>query len=66
MSVPSNDTIKMPPGHEPATKALVFAFIFCAGIWLLIGTSYGLLAAVKLFLILVQGLYWYFNRSSAK
>jgi len=40
---------KMPPGHEPATKALVLAFIFCAGLWLLLGTSYGLLAAVKLF-----------------
>ncbi|MFT5133746.1 MAG: cytochrome c oxidase cbb3-type subunit 1 [Gammaproteobacteria bacterium] len=46
----ANEAIKkMPPGHEPATKALVFAFIFCAGIWLLIGTTYGLLAAVKLF-----------------
>ena len=49
MSVPNSVAQTMPPGHEPATKALVFAFIFCAGIWLLIGTSYGLLAAVKLY-----------------
>ncbi len=49
MSVPDSVAQTMPPGHEPATKALVFAFIFCAGIWLLIGTSYGLLAAVKLY-----------------
>ena len=39
----------MPPGHEPATKALVFSFFLWAGVWLLVGTSYGLLADLKLY-----------------
>ena len=49
MSIPNSAAKPMPAGHEPATKALVFSFFLWAGIWLLIGTTYGLLAAVKLF-----------------
>ena len=40
---------KLPAGHEPETKKLVFSFFFGAGIWLLVGTAYGLLAAIKLY-----------------
>lgn len=36
-------------GHEPETKQLVFSYIVSATVWLLIGTAYGLLAAVKLY-----------------
>ena len=49
MSIPNSAAKPMSAGHEPATKALVFSFFLWAGIWLLIGTTYGLLAAVKLF-----------------
>ena len=49
MSTSPNKAKTMPQGHEPATKALVFSFFLWAGIWLLVGTSYGLLAALKLY-----------------
>jgi cytochrome c oxidase cbb3-type subunit 1 len=39
----------LPPGHETATKRLIFAFIVSATVWLLVGTVYGLLAAIKLY-----------------
>ncbi len=49
MSEANVTTNTMPPGHEPATKASAYAFILSAGFWLLVGTLYALLAAVKLF-----------------
>jgi cytochrome c oxidase cbb3-type subunit 1 len=39
----------LPAGHEPETKRLVFSFMVSASVWLLVGTAYGLLAAVKLY-----------------
>ena len=42
-------TNQLPPGHEAETIHLIFAFIVSATVWLLIGTLYGLLAAVKLY-----------------
>ena len=39
----------LPAGHESETKYLVFHYIVSATIWLLVGTAYGLLAAVKLY-----------------
>ncbi len=38
-----------PAGLEFTTQKLIFRFYFWAAIWLMIGTSYGLLAAVKLY-----------------
>ena len=49
MSVSNSATKLMPAGYDPATKDLVFSFFLWAGIWLLIGTAFGLLAAVKLY-----------------
>ena len=39
----------LPAGHEPETKRLVFSYMVSASVWLLVGTAYGLLAAVKLY-----------------
>ena len=39
----------LPAGHEPETKRLVFHYMVSATVWLLVGTAYGLLAAVKLY-----------------
>lgn len=39
-----------PAGHEEATKSLIYSYIVCASIWLFIGTAYGLIAAIKLYL----------------
>lgn len=39
----------MPAGHEVATQRLMFSFLWWGAIWLLVGTLYGLLAAVKLY-----------------
>ena len=38
-----------PPGLEKNTQRLVFSFFFWAAFWLMVGTSYGLLAAIKLY-----------------
>ena len=38
-----------PAGLEFTTQQLIFRFYFWAAIWLMVGTSYGLLAAVKLY-----------------
>lgn len=47
----SNDMSSAPvhSGNEPATKKLVYSFLVSASFWLIIGTAYGLLAAVKLY-----------------
>lgn len=46
----SNDVAtELPPGHEPETIRLVYAFLVSAAFWLMLGTAYGLLAAAKLF-----------------
>lgn len=42
-------TNQRPPGHEIATIRLIYAFIVSATAWLLVGTLYGLLAALKLY-----------------
>jgi len=39
----------LPAGHEPETKRLIYAYMVSATVWLLVGTAYGLLAAVKLY-----------------
>lgn len=39
----------LPPGHEPETVRLIYAYLVCATVWLLVGTAYGLLAALKLY-----------------
>src|SRR5690606_32629848 len=39
----------LPAGHELGTKRLVFSFLFWASVWLMVGTAYGLIAAVKLY-----------------
>lgn len=39
----------VPAGHEGATKRLVFAYIVSASVWLVVGTIYGLIAALKLY-----------------
>jgi cytochrome c oxidase cbb3-type subunit 1 len=44
----SNGTT-MPAGHEPATIKLIYQYLVWASFWLIIGTMYGLLAAVKLY-----------------
>lgn len=49
MSASNSATKPMPAGYDSATKDLVFSFFLWAGIWLLIGTAFGLLAAVKLY-----------------
>jgi len=39
----------MPSGHEPATVKVVYSYLFWASVWLIVGTAYGLLAAIKLY-----------------
>jgi len=39
----------LPPGHEPEVIRVVYAYFLCATFWLLVGTAYGLLAALKLY-----------------
>jgi len=45
----TEETNALPSGHEPITKQLIFSYLISASIWLLVGTAYGLLAAVKLY-----------------
>ena len=39
----------LPAGHEPGTRRLIFAYFVCASLWLVVGTVYGLIAAIKLY-----------------
>lgn len=39
----------LPAGHEPETKRVVFGYMVSATVWLLLGTAYGLIAAIKLY-----------------
>jgi len=39
----------LPAGHESTTRVFVFNTLLWAAVWLLVGTFYGLLAAVKLY-----------------
>ena len=39
----------LPAGHESETKRLIYSYIVSATLWLLVGTAYGLLAAIKLY-----------------
>jgi len=43
------ENAKHPAGHEPETARLTLSYILWATFWLLVGTAYGLLAAIKLF-----------------
>ena len=45
----SDQPRSMPAGHEVSTKRLVFAYIVSATAWLVVGTVYGLIAAIKLY-----------------
>jgi cytochrome c oxidase cbb3-type subunit 1 len=36
-------------GHEPGTQRLIYGYLVSASIWLVVGTAYGLLAAIKLY-----------------
>ena len=38
-----------PPGHETESIRVIYAYFLCATFWLLIGTAYGLVAALKLY-----------------
>jgi len=40
---------RQPAGLEAQTKRLIFNYFISASIWLLVGTAYGLLAAIKLY-----------------
>lgn len=39
----------LPAGHEPGTRRLIFAYFVAASLWLVVGTVYGLIAAIKLY-----------------
>ena len=39
----------LPAGHEPGTGRLIFAYFVSASLWLVVGTVYGLIAAIKLY-----------------
>lgn len=39
----------LPSGHEPETQKLLYSYLLSASVWLIVGTAYGLLAAVKLY-----------------
>lgn len=39
----------LPAGHEPGTRRLIFAYFVSASLWLVVGTVYGLIAAIKLY-----------------
>ena len=39
----------LPSGHEFDTQRLLYSYLISASVWLLVGTTYGLLAAVKLY-----------------
>jgi len=43
------NTNQLPAGHETKTRSFVYNSLCWAALWLLIGTLYGLLAAVKLY-----------------
>lgn len=45
----TDEKTTMPAGHEPGTKRLIFAYFVSASIWLIVGTCYGLIAAIKLY-----------------
>lgn len=45
----TTDVRRRPAGHEIDTQRLMFGFFWWGGVWLLIGTLYGLLAATKLY-----------------
>ncbi len=39
----------LPSGHELTTQKLVYSYLLSASFWLIVGTGYGLLAALKLY-----------------
>jgi cytochrome c oxidase cbb3-type subunit I len=41
--------LSLPSGHNPVTIRVVYAYLASATFWLLVGTAYRLLAAIKLF-----------------
>ncbi len=45
----TQDTTTLPSGHEMDLKKLIYSYFVSASVWLLVGTAYGLLAAVKLY-----------------
>ena len=45
----TDGNLALPAGHELGTTRLVFTYLLSASLWLVVGTVYGLIAAVKLY-----------------
>lgn len=51
--------LSLASGHDPDSVQVVYAYVLSATAWPLVGTLYGLLAAIKLFWPDVLALEWF-------